>query len=603
MNGRYVALRKACDSANVVHSLLGEADCEVFGPHDANAIALSELGQDVARLLESKGPGYLNVRCLTADAVVQLLEAHLRSLVDTSLAGSTVRWLSLLWEWVGDWEYKKNAYPMMRRLHLLPTNTGLRALDHSSFAKPPNNLGLTSALRKLGILFLHADLSKRAIAVLKSLRSFCNIRHLPDVLDCCSLEHIDTLSSSEEKSLLKFVAEVSNTGSHLDDEQRMKLRALPIFPLLIPADPMSEALEVTQMVGSVPEGEVIGVCLQHIQILPLLENMAYVDGSRIDLTRILKVIDPTASIFEDADVVSLALEEFASETIQAQSAYIKYMAQYSEQLPPRIVNALRNTTFVVAGDGTLRMPTNLIDPQSCIASLFLEGDVHMPRMSRDIDRTIVHNLRLLGVLQNTLSSTMVMERTGFISSTRSPHARDLARNLLKAMHRSEIDFSGLEIRPDIRWLPANKTLMGSRECLDRESHPIGLFDGVFALLDTGLKISDSLRTALGWNKPLTVAILAKQLKHILQHDKPYDKVWKVLEELGDRNLGEDEMSIIRSHIAGQAWVPVAGRKLVETPYAAFTVAMPSTGFYEIAFSEDDHPGVCEFLVRMGCSPT
>jgi hypothetical protein len=202
------------------------------------------------------------------------------------------------------------------------------------------------------------------------------------------LERIGSLSSNEEKSLLKFITEISNTGSHLDDNQRVKLRALPMFPLLIPVDPMSEALEVTRMVGSIPEGRVTGVCLQHLPILPFMENMTYVDGSRIDLTHILKVIDPTAPILEDHDVVALALEEFASETIQAQSTYIKYMAQYSEQLPPRIINALRNTTFVVAGDGTLRMPTNLVDPQSGIASLFLEGDVRMPRMTRDIDKTI-----------------------------------------------------------------------------------------------------------------------------------------------------------------------------------------------------------------------
>src|ERR1700733_15293559 len=86
---------------------------------------------------------------------------------------------------------------MMQRLHLLPTNAGLRALDHSNFAKPPNNLGLTSALEKLGILFLHADLSKRANAVLKSLSSLINIRHLPDDMDCCSLEYIHSLSSKK----------------------------------------------------------------------------------------------------------------------------------------------------------------------------------------------------------------------------------------------------------------------------------------------------------------------------------------------------------------------------------------------------------------------
>jgi sacsin len=96
MNGHRIALKKAPNSVNVVHTLLGEADCEVFGPHDENAIALGQLSQDAARLLESKGPGYLNVRSLTVETVVQLLEARSKKLTTTSLAGSTVQWFSSL---------------------------------------------------------------------------------------------------------------------------------------------------------------------------------------------------------------------------------------------------------------------------------------------------------------------------------------------------------------------------------------------------------------------------------------------------------------------------------------------------------------------------
>jgi sacsin len=142
--------------------------------------------------------------------------------------------------------------------------------------------------------------------------------------------------------------------------------------------------------------------------------------------------------------------------------------------------------------------------------------------------------------------------------------------------------------------------MGSEECLDGNLHRAELFDGVLAPLEKGLQISESLRTALGWDKPLTVFTLAKQLEHVLKHDNAYGKVRIILKELGGRNLREDEMDFIRCRIADRAWVPVSGRKLAETPYAVFTDAMPSVGFYKITFNEDDEPGVCEFLSRMGC---
>jgi hypothetical protein len=213
VNGRFVALSKASNSLNVIHTLLGKAECEVFGPHDKTAIALHKFDQRVAKLLESQGPGCLNVRCLTVETVIQLLEAHTKSLVGTSLAGATVRWLSMFWDWVGKWKFKKNAYPMMVQLHLLPTSIGLCVLGHPTFAKPPTNPELTSLLEMLGISFLHADLSARAINVLKSFKSFCNIRHLPDLLDGFFSEHTDSLSLNNTKMLLDFVSQISSTNS------------------------------------------------------------------------------------------------------------------------------------------------------------------------------------------------------------------------------------------------------------------------------------------------------------------------------------------------------------------------------------------------------
>jgi len=601
VNGRHVALRAASDSVGVVHTLLGQTECEIFGLHDGDAIPLHKLGPSVATLLGNKGPKCLNVRRLTVEVVIQFLEEHVKGLVGTSLAGSTVRWSSMFWDWMGNWESKNKAYPMMKRFHLLPTSLGLQPLDHLISMKPSNNHNpaLLSLLERLGIAFLHADLQERAISVLKSFILFRNVRHLPDLLDCLSLERIDSLPLNAAKLLLDFITENISTGSILNDEQRTKFRKLPIFPLLVPPNPTSKALKVTKVIGPIPtKGEVMGVCLLNLQLLPLLENVTYVDGSQIGL---LKTINPSSSPLYDIDVLSLALEIFAAQDTRAQSAYIKYMVQYSDQLPPRLISTLRTTSFVTAGDGTLQKPSYLVDPQSDIASLFLKDDVHMPRMSSETVRTIAFNLGSLRILQNTLTTDIVMERIGFISSTKSSGARVIARNLLRVMHRSAFDCSGLEVRPDIRWLPTEQALMGSGGCLDGKSHCIELYDGVLAQLDKGLEISESLRTTLGWDKPLPVITLAKQLEHVLKHDDAYRKVRIILMELGSRRLSEDALGIIRISVADKTWVPVSGGKLEKIRYAVFMDAVPSVGFYKIAFNEDDHPGVCNLLLCMGCS--
>ena len=595
-NGRYAALNKRSDT---LHTLLGKVECEVLGPLDGNAIALHKLDHGVAKLLESKGSNHLNVQCLTVEALIPLLEAHVKTLIGPSITRSTMQWLSTFWNWMGNWKSKTKAFPMMTQLYLLPTSIGLQSVDHPCFAKPRIDPHLTSLLKTLGISFLHPDLSKRVVNVLKSFRSFRNVTHLPDLLDCSS-EHAGSLSADGAKRLLDFVTEHSSTASNLNNEQRRKFRELSIFPLLIPADPISTTLEVTQAVGSVSEGEVMGVSLLDLQLLPLLKDVTYVDGSRIDLSRLLKIIDPASSSPNDTDILSLALEHFLSQNIRAQSAYIDYMVQHVQELPPQFLYTLGNIPFVIAGNGTPQRPDNLIDPKSDIGSLFLEDDMRMPRMSSKAARTIVHNLGTLGRLQNNLTTAMVMERIDFISSTKSPHARNIARKLLQVMYRSGFDCSELDIRAEVQWLPAGKTLMGPEQCLDGNFHRVELFDGVLAQVDKDLQISDSLRAALGWDGPLKVVTLVEQLEHVLKRDNAYGRVRAVLRELGRRNLCEDELDLIRGRVADRAWVPVSGRKLAETPYAVFTNAVPSAGFYKIEYDEDDDPGVFEFLSRMGC---
>jgi sacsin len=423
------------------------------------------------------------------------------------------------------------------------------------------------------------------------------------LLDSLSLDYIDTIQVDEEAArfilkLLTHCAPVSYAcKGNLNPEQRRKLKRLAIFPVM-----QTELLRAPVTVwDQIPDGKHIrSVFSMSLRTLPTVTNIVFLDGSIVDYP-LFKMLEPDFSgPLSERDILLMALHNFASQSMDTQICFLSDMIENQDRLSRDIFKTLGQTSFVTATDGSLQSPAHIIGPESDIACLFSAEDNRLPRVESQQEKILVSKLQSTGVLQKTLTAEVVLERISFISST--PNTSDLARQLLKLLHRSGFDCTGLRIGPKLQWLPAQGNLLSPERCRDGDSHQKELFDEVLPLLDPDLKISPSLRMALCWDQPLPVRVLAEQLSKAvnLEREEAYRKVETVVKELVRRldDLSDDELHQLRGFMRNRCWVPVSGGKLTDTLHAVFINASPSVGFYEIPFVQANQR---EFLLRMGCS--
>ena len=606
VTGQYVALM-ARDSSLVTHTMLDRPDFDVLGQFDQSAIALYMLCLSLADLFRADGEHILNVMPLTPERVVEYLRVYANPLSQNLLQGTigdtVVQWLSLFWEWLSNWSARGMLYPSIRQFYLLPSRDGLKSPENGIFSEIGVNPVLLGILETLDICFLHFKFSpsaRRAVNECDDLiiKSPFDIYNLLDHVQIGHSRQIDwTAADAILRHIVRCVPESCRRKGPLDEPQRRKLRTLPIFPLLEPSDNRADGCNALRVWECVPEGKVVkGVT--NMTILPSIHDFLYLDGALVDLT-ILPYLEPGSRPLSELDVLTLALDHFPEQPEHLQNGFVKYMYQNHNRLPPSIFQYLQQVPFIIVADGTMQSPGNVVDPKSELAGLFTHSDHYLPCISQQV--ALVGDISALRLFRSDLAVDIVQERIQFISLNNSSTngITGIARNLLSLLYRSGLDCTQLDIPLEAKWLPTAGGILGPQECRDRGSSTPELFDEVLPLVDRNITISSSLRTSLGWDEPIPLCILTKQLELLLQRPNPYKKLKVLIKEFARRLLTDEHIHNLCIITSDLPWVPTSSGRLAKTSHAIFSSTSDLPGFHQVS------PTLAEptrkFLLRMGCT--
>jgi sacsin len=507
---------------------------------------------------------------------------------------------------------------------VVPTHTSLESLDIGVFSEDGAEPSLVSIFEGLGLAFLHPAFSadaRKGLGYYPSVLKGLGDIHL--VLDRIKFRPSLRLEKDEAHTLSKHVLDgvlQSCQQRPLDENQRRKLRSLPIFPLLTPSTVVASekspkvlsAFKLPSLhrktksvslpnLGHIVEGAtVLGIPSANSVLLPVANDVVYLDGAHVDLA-LLPQLAPSNSIpLSNIDILTLALEHFSLQSKNLQAAFLDHMVRNRDALPLSLLKSLQKVVFVPVLDGTLQSPEHVIDPtRSDLVAIFSENPDRIPKTLAD-DLLILRHLRSLGLLTATLTVNIVTERIKFISS-RSPlvETRLLATQLLTMLYTSALDCTSLEIPQEAKWLPTARGLVGRGECFDVAQQP-ELFDEVVPVLDRTMKLTPSLRTALGWDQPISMPILKNQLRAVLRSGHASTlKLDCLIKEFSARTLSEEDITELTSITFGRAWILIPPNHLAPTNYAVFSSTFGLTGFHRIPITVQPH--VQKFLERMGCT--
>ncbi|KAJ7119509.1 hypothetical protein C8R44DRAFT_176382 [Mycena epipterygia] len=628
VNGEFLTSTRTGNGAPI-HTMMDQAECDVFKSLEDSAVSLPLIPVHLRDLFRIHGPSMLNVAILSPEKVAAYLKSSPFDFTqrhEGNLDNAAVVWLTAFWAWLGTWSARDQLFPHIRSLCVVPTHTSLEALEVGVFSELGVEPAVVSIFRGLGLAFLHpafsADARKGLTHYPLVLKGLTDI-HL--VLDRIKFGQSLRLEKDEAHALSKYVLDcVLQSGQQrpLDDNQRRKLRSLPIFPLLAPSTitvsdksprvlsafklpslhRKSKSVTLPNLSYVSENATVLGIPSGNSVLLPIVNTVVYLDGSNVDLT-VLPHLAPSNSIpLSSLDILALALEHFSLQPKSLQSALLDHTVRVRDSLPPSFLKLLHKAVFVPVLDGTLQSPEHVIDPtKPDLVAIYSESKDRVPTTLSD-DLLILRHLRSLGLLATTLTVDIVAERIQFISSqSASSEPTRLATQLLTMLNTSGLDCTSLEISLEAKWLPTARGLVGRGECFDVGQRP-ELFDEVFPVLDRSVTLSSSLRTALGWDQPLSMSILRDQLRAVLRSGHASTlKLECLIKEFSARTLSEADLTELSSITFGRAWIPIASGRLAPTKYAVFSSTFGLAGFYQIPFSLADQPQVRDFLLRMGCT--
>ncbi|KAF7361321.1 BTB domain-containing protein [Mycena sanguinolenta] len=590
------------------HTMLSQAEYDVFKTLDESAVSLPSIPAHLQDLFRESST--VNISILSPEKVVSYLQSSplgcdLSHRHEGKLDDAVVAWLTAFWAWLGTWSARDLLFPQIHTLCVVPTRTGLESPEVGVFSDLGADSVLVSIFRRLGLAFLHPILGGCA----QRSRALPNLQLEKDEAYTLSKHVIDcVLQTCQQRPL--------------DENQRHKLRSLPIFPLLTPSvnvipEKSPRALSGFRLPSlhkksksvSLPNLEcvdegvtILGIPSGTIAPLPVATGVVYLDGANINLALLPQLAPSNANPLSSADILALALEYFSLQSKSMQAKFLDFMVQNHNTLPPALSKSLQTVAFIPVLDGTLQSPAHVIDPaRPELVAIYSESKDRIPTMQAD-DAPILRHLRSLKLLTATLTVDLVAERVQFISSRSAlTESRLLTTQLLSMLYTSSLDCTSLEIPLEAKWLPTATGLVGRGECLDAASQP-ELFDEVVPVLDRDVKLSQSLRTALGWDHPIPMSILLGQLRAIIRGGHASTlKLECLIKEFSGRTLSEADLAELTSITTGRPWIPIASNRLASTNYAVFASTFGLAGFYQIPFSLADQPPVRSFLLRMGCT--
>ncbi|KAF8178073.1 hypothetical protein BJ912DRAFT_1033332 [Pholiota molesta] len=586
--------------------LLTRAEFDVFGACDDNAIPLHSLPASVAETLRTYGPGMLNVENLAVPRIIEYLTVYPNRLgLDLSRTQTDPvarKWLSAFWIWQNTYPLKAELYANIRQLFLLPSSRGLRKADSPLFRSRGEHPVTVQHFASLGVPFLDPELSEPAQNILMQYGLSNSITDIHALLDSLPSSFDDlNLSGDACKAILGHIAHhISGSGSlrgPLGDQRTQRLRSLPIFPV-------AQYPKGAQILSTVWAALPSTCTVRNVQtptFLPSIPDIIFLQLSSTTPPFIMNSIESAhPKHLSDVELLSLTVDHFVEQPDHVHAAALKYMAQNWRYIPPRITEALQRTSFVAVQAGSRKEPIEVVDPKSPIAPLYADNLERRIRNSTPSDDSIIRSMRSLKLMQDVLTVDIVRETIAAIASTSSSRkSLDLSKYLLSLMAKTSLNYAQLDLSPRQQWLPTDQGLRGFEECRDATTLSRHLFDKVLAVVDPTLTIPTSLKSALGWDRPLPIQILFSQLACTL--DSPGDAfpvVFEIIKEIGSRTSTDEELIPLHDITRGRKWVPTIDRKLSETANAVFSQPLTESGFSQICHT--DQP-TRKFLRRMGCA--
>lgn len=593
------------------HILLTEPDVTVFGDCDGHAIDVTQLPSDAEELFLRNGPAVLNVNSLTNEQVIEYLVTFLNQfhlslesppIVD--VPNVVIDWLALFWKWHATWRDRLKLFPSIHLFYLVPTSKcALIPPIHGVFDLSPE-LGTTilEALEAVGILFLHPNITPGARLLLAEWDVIKSATNGHDILDHIPDDRAYNINANATRTfrghLLSSLTNSRRLGP-LNVGQQRKLRCLPIYPIFVPPLSKTNNNNAIREIKPIADDQVIK-SVAGISLIPVIDHTVFLDGCR----KLLEYLQDDGELLDANGVLSIAVDHLAQQPKHLQRAFIEQIVRDRDNVSPGLLRRLSATSFVaVYGNDILaRAPKDVFDPECAVSTLLL-NDNRLPCFSDDDDRAIVAALRSLRLLRNTLTNNLIEERIVHISKySWAQESINLSMRLICLIVDSNHDCSGLYIDPNLKWLPTNAGLLGSRDCHHSNAHPSDLFDEILPMLTID-KMSTSLVEALGWRKSLPLGVVKGQLEKVLQRGQGYQKLQHIIWELSMRvNLSSQDVDDLRALTSDHPWIPISQRCIISTPHAVLSsdVDIPP-GFYMVPFSLSDDRRICQFLQLMGCS--
>ncbi|KAJ2913096.1 hypothetical protein MD484_g7329, partial [Candolleomyces efflorescens] len=614
ISGRLVALHKRnSTAATVVHTLLTKPDFELFEACDDNAVFLGHLPPSVVQVFERSGPSKLNVKPLDNSQVLEYLDRHpTRQGVDLAtfnVDGEASQFLSRFWVWVEGWKRRSELVPLLESRYLLPESHGMRrAIRTEPLFKPVETQPiLARSLAKLGIPFLSTLVQAKAqekLGVFGFLKTVSDIR---DVLKCLSRCHVAgavPLTDEEAGVLLKHFNKcmVDVPIKDFSQLEREAFKRMPIFPAVQFKD---NELGYEKRYTAVDGVTVYGV--SSLEILPQMVKTVFINmksrPSALDpaLLPILSKLPPRS----DLELLQICAPTLPQQPPEHLVRILNHAVTLQQSIPPKLRNILRSEPYAYASNGFREAPQALIDENSPIRFLYAREPSRLPKVEDDYDRQIVKALSELGLLDQSLSASNVMDRIRYIATNDDVENCLVFLQVLEDHSFNYKSLSGHGFNKSIAWLPTQKRKLAKAvDCRPTwlpNAKP-GLFDQVLELLDEKARIPAPLLHLLGWNEDVPLEVLFLQFKRSLDLSQiaAFPRVKCLLIELTKRELSRRHIKELRDILRNRVWVPTTSGKLVEQWQAVFVFAFP--GVFTIDSElKNIQDGKCQWLLKeLGC---
>ncbi|KAJ2918884.1 hypothetical protein MD484_g1554, partial [Candolleomyces efflorescens] len=605
-SGNFVSLVERGATPNS-YTLLEKADVELFLPCDGDAIVISRLPPSTLDVFIRDAPRVLNVKWLDSDQVVGYLALHPTrhgiELSQTKVERLAVAFLSTFWAWLGCWGGREQLLPKLSSQYVLPCAGGKLRRAIQPVFESTDIPDLTALLSELGVPFLSDALERKAQAVLKNCGFLKSTTEIHALLDAVTAVGRILPDQSAQLLLDHFKKYMVNSTQHpFSSTQMTTFKQLHIFPI-VEYDANAGVRRRRSAVGGV---SVYGVT--SFGLLPVLPNAVFVDLNVLSDRLLPFLSEAHSSPLSTWDVLRLSVKRLDQQRKKHLAHMLQRIANDPSGLTFSLKQSLSSEMYAYSSLGTRKAPQTLIDPSSPLYPLYV-NDQERLHGSRDTEEgSIASSLAQLGLLDKALSATNIIDRIQHIDSTASlEDATKLdAIKLLNIIYRYGVNCHSLTVARSLQWLPTQKgTLASAAECrpgTGATSEELHLFDKVLDLVYSNAMISTSLRSALGWDDPISIDVLLKQFREVLdnpEHDV-YNRVKNIIKELSSRrDLTGAQWNVLYRQLENRKWVPTSDHTLAEPWQVVFSSWF--RGIYKVA-PDLGRTGSesYDFLMKLGC---